>query len=181
MSTDLVLVSRNIETKFRAELRQKFQASVQREATNVINSASEARIRALVEDAKTKGASLTLDGQGPLAAALIEDVSPDMQAWTAESFGPVLALRVFDNASEAVNMVNQSVYGLSAAIFSKDQLGALHMAKRLNVGAVHVNASTVHDEVSLPHGGCKESGWGRFGSHWAFEEFLQTKTVILNP
>jgi acyl-CoA reductase-like NAD-dependent aldehyde dehydrogenase len=50
----------------------------------------------------------------------------------------------------------------------------------LDTGAVHVNSSTVHDEVSLPHGGRKDSGWGRFGATFGFDEFLQTKTVILH-
>jgi acyl-CoA reductase-like NAD-dependent aldehyde dehydrogenase len=82
---------------------------------------------------------------------------------------------------DPVTLVNESLYGLSCAIFSQDYLKALKMAKLINTGAVHINSATVHDEPSLPHGGWKESGWGRFGGRWGFEEFLQTKTIILHP
>lgn len=181
MSTDIVLVSRTVEAQFRLKLREKFRSVTSQEATRVVSAKSEARIQALLNDAESKGASLTREGHGPLPATLVEDVTPEMDYWSAESFGPILGLRLFEDPSEAVKMVNGSDYGLSAAIFSRDQLKALAMAKKLQVGAIHINASTVHDEAPLPHGGYKNSGWGRFGGSWAFEEFLQTKTIIMNP
>jgi acyl-CoA reductase-like NAD-dependent aldehyde dehydrogenase len=104
-----------------------------------------------------------------------------MDFWSQESFGPLLGLRAFDDEKEAVSLANESPYGLSGAVFSRNHMRALKLAKTLHTGAVHVNSSTVHDEVSLPHGGRKDSGWGRFGSTFGFDEFLQTKTVILHP
>lgn len=185
MSTDLALVSRTVQVKFRSLLRSHF-STFATEVTRVINSESEARIQALLHDAREKGSNLTSSLEGSsspsgLSATVIEDVSSSMEYWTVESFGPVLGIRVFDHISEVTSLVNSSSYGLSAAIFTKNHLGGLHLARSLEVGAVHVNGSTVHDEPALPHGGVKESGWGRFGSHWGVEEFLQTKTVILNP
>ncbi|PVH98232.1 ALDH-like protein [Periconia macrospinosa] len=91
-------------------------------------------------------------------AMLLEDVAQGMDFWSAESFGPLLGLAVYDDEEDAVQVVNSSLFGLSGAIFSRNHLNALKMATRLHTGAVHVNSATVHDEATLPHGGRKESG-----------------------
>ncbi|KAL1595334.1 hypothetical protein SLS60_010025 [Paraconiothyrium brasiliense] len=181
MSTDTVLVHRSIEQAFRALLRQKLSGA-SKHVVKTINAKSEARIEGLIKNAKTEGATVKSDNvQKTVPAVLIEDVCQRMDFWTAESFGPLLGLALYDDEEEAVRMVNSTSFGLSGAIFSRDHLRALKLARRLQTGAVHVNSPTVHDEATLPHGGRKESGWGRFGSFWGFEEFLQTKTVILHP
>ncbi|KAF2801521.1 putative aldehyde dehydrogenase [Mytilinidion resinicola] len=181
MSTDLVLVAQLVEQQFRRLLHQKLSDGSQ-QVTEVISQKSRSRIDALVSNAVQKGASTTTAETGTRASSIIiGDVTPHMEFWEQESFGPLLGLRVFDEEEAAIQMVNDSPYGLSGAIFSRNYLKALKLAKRLNMGAVHINSATVHDEACLPHGGRKESGWGRFGAHWGFEEFLQTKTIILHP
>jgi acyl-CoA reductase-like NAD-dependent aldehyde dehydrogenase len=121
------------------------------------------------------------DTETPASTTFLEDVAQGMDFWSAESFEPLLGLVVYDDEEEAVKMVNDSSFGLSGAIFSRNHLNALKIAKKLHTGAVHANSATVHDEATLPHGGRNESGWRRFGAHWGFEEFLQTKTIILHP
>jgi acyl-CoA reductase-like NAD-dependent aldehyde dehydrogenase len=181
MATDLVLVARSVEQNFRALLRQKLPNASQ-QVVKTINTKSQIKIGALVSNAKEKGAKAsTVDSKPHNSTTLLEDVTQDMDFWNAESFGPLLGLVVYDDEEEAVRIVNDSSFGLSAAIFSRNHLNALKIAKKLHTGAVHVNSATVHDEATLPHGGRKESGWGRFGAHWGFEEFLQTKTIILHP
>lgn len=80
-----------------------------------------------------------------------------------------------------MDLTKQATYGLSAAIFTTSHFRALKLAGEMRVGAVHVNSMTVHDEPTLPHGGVGESGFGRFGAKWGIEEFLETRTVVLNP
>lgn len=178
MSTDLVLVARAIDKEFRKLLRQKLPNASEHVA-ETINAASRSRIQAQIKDAIEKGACCFSDDTESLI--VLEDVSEQMNFWKTEAFGPLLGLAVYDLEQDAIHSVNESLYGLSAAVHSRNHLKALKIAKQLQVSAVHVNSATVHDEHTLPHGGRKESGWGRFGAHRGFEEFLQTKTIILHP
>ncbi|KAJ4286517.1 hypothetical protein N0V90_013217 [Kalmusia sp. IMI 367209] len=181
MGTDLVLVQRSIEQQFRALLRQKLPVASQ-QVVQTINGKSQTRIDTLIQNAESQGATLHFsDEKQRSSAVLLDPVTREMQFWSAESFGPLLGIFVYDDVDVAVQLVNDSAFGLSGAIFSRNHLRALQVAKKLHIGAVHVNSGTVHDEATLPHGGRKESGWGRFGSHWGFDEFLQTKTIILHP
>ena len=181
MSTDIVLVARSVERRFRELLHQQLP-NAEQQVTTLINAKSASRIDTLVANAKDGGAATkTVESAFDASPTIIDGITSTMDFWSQESFGPLLGLRAFDDEKEAVSLANESSYGLSGAIFSRDHMRALKLAKRLHTGAVHVNSSTVHDEVSLPHGGRKDSGWGRFGSTFGFDEFLQTKTVILHP
>lgn len=183
MSTDLVLVSRKVEKAFRPLLHAALNGIAQ-EATTLINPQAATKVQALLEDAEAKGAhiqSAENSHNGILKPTIIEDVDPTMDFWLTESFGPVIGIRVFDEETDVPGLVNESAYGLSAAIFSRDTPRAFKLGKQLEVGGVHINSPTVHDEAQLPHGGVKQSGWGRFGSYWGMEEFLQTKTIIMHP
>ncbi|CAN9304979.1 unnamed protein product [Alternaria alternata] len=181
MSTDIVLVARSVEERFRELLHQKLPNGAQ-QVTTLINDKSASKIDTLVANAKDGGAATrTVESASDASPTIIDGIISTMDFWSQESFGPLLGLRAFDDEKEAVSLANESPYGLSGAIFSRNHMRALKLAKTLHTGAVHVNSSTVHDEVSLPHGGRKDSGWGRFGSTFGFDEFLQTKTVILHP
>ncbi|KAH8881045.1 aldehyde dehydrogenase [Thozetella sp. PMI_491] len=181
MSTDLVLVSEAKKSLLCEMLRERLKSASQN-VTRTINAKSGARVKALQDDAVNKGASVSTasGGEGLEDGLLIENVSPDMDFWHQESFGPVVGIAVYRDINEAVAIVNDCSYGLSTALFTQPTLSALELASRLNVGAIHINGPTVHDEPTLPHGGHKDSGWGRFGGCWGFEEFLHTKTVIMN-
>lgn len=178
MSTDLTWVHNSVMPEFLSIIRSKIASISCSEVTKVVNSKSDSRIKALVDDARLKGANVVAGSGG---AAIIEHVTTEMDFWTTESFGPLVGVRGFDEEFEFVAGVNGSDYGLSAAIFTKSHFTGFNLGRTLNVGAVHINAMTVHDEPTLPHGGYKSSGYGRFGGHWAFEEFLQIKTIVTNP
>lgn len=193
MSTDLVLVSRSVKQQLCLLLREKLQNFSEKHVNKLISAAGDRKIQALVADAAAKGAdiytavsqpeSLKATGFGEdrkQHATLIDNVTPDMEFWTQEAFGPLLGVAACDGLEDAIDLVNACPYGLSAAIFSEADLRATKFARKLNVGAVHINGATVHDEATLPHGGYKNSGWGRFGGHWALLEFVQTQTVIVN-
>ncbi|KAH8435147.1 uncharacterized protein LDX57_012776 [Aspergillus melleus] len=184
MSTDLVFAVNDITESLIPSILSHLQTI--KDPHTVISPASKQRLQRLVDDARSKGASIhqadlsaLQDAQFP--ATVIEGLTPDMDFFSEESFGPVVGVVRVKTESEAMDLIQRSTYGLSAAIFTRSHFKALKLAESIRAGAIHVNGMTVHDEATLPHGGQGESGWGRFGAKWGIEEFLQTKTVILNP
>jgi acyl-CoA reductase-like NAD-dependent aldehyde dehydrogenase len=101
-----------------------------------------------------------------LHPTVLTGVTPSMRLYSEESFGPTVSVHTFQTEEEAIKLANESEYGLSAAIFTKDIARAIWMARKITSGAVHINGNTIHDEPQLPHGGMKSSGWGRFGVPW---------------
>ena len=141
------------------------------------------RVQAMVEDAKAKGAKLPAgsgDVEGSIMQPVIIDgVKPEMALYAEESFGPVVTVERAANDDEAVRLANNSEYGLSAAVFSRDIARALAIAKRIQSGICHVNAPTVHDEAQMPFGGVKSSGYGRFGGRAAIAEFTDLRWITI--
>lgn len=93
-----------------------------------------------------------------------------MRLWREESFGPVKAIIRVHSEEEALAVANDSEYGLSAAVYSRDSARAWNVAQRLHTGICHINGPTVHDEAQMPFGGCKASGYGRFGGRAGIAE-----------
>ena len=188
MSTDTVIVVKEIADNLRSLIQAV--SDRRKEVTfKLISTQSKQRVEKLIQNATLNGATIS-NGQGndgsstadqALPMIIVEDLNTNMDLFFTESFGPVLGLKVVDTASQAIEIAKLSEYGLSAAIWTKNHHLALTLARQLNVGAVHVNGMTVHDEATLPHGGRGDSGYGRFGGAWGLQEFLQTQTVVLNP
>jgi benzaldehyde dehydrogenase (NAD) len=144
----------------------------------VVHDGARERILALIEDARAKGAELLAGGDADgnlISPTVLAGVTPAMRLYAEESFGPVVAIVPVDGPEEAVRVANDTEYGLSAAVFSRDVDAALQLARRIESGICHVNASTVHDEPQVPFGGVKGSGWGRFGGRAALEEFTELR------
>jgi acyl-CoA reductase-like NAD-dependent aldehyde dehydrogenase len=110
---------------------------------------------------------------------VITDVPPDSELATLETFGPVAAIEIVEDADEALARANETTYGLSAGIITGDPDRGLAMAERLQAGVVHVNEQTVGDEPQMPFGGVKDSGWGRFGGAAVVDEFTEMKWVTV--
>ncbi|RAK98072.1 aldehyde dehydrogenase [Aspergillus ibericus CBS 121593] len=187
MSTDLVLAIDAIHDKLVSHILALLQqfASPHR----VITPSSKRKLNGLIDDARAKGAKIhtasnkseILGNETDYPATVIEGLTPEMEFFTVESFGPIMGIVRVKDEAEAMDLIQQSSYGLSAAVFTASHFRALQLARKIPAGAIHVNSMTVHDEATLPHGGHGDSGWGRFGAKWGLEEFLQTRTVILNP
>lgn len=198
MSTDTVLIASSIFAEFRQALLSIVQnANNAPEIRPLITTKAASRVRSLVIDAASKGAVIhTISGSyttpstktlermlgsgATVPITIIEGLDRSMDIFTQESFGPLLSVVSVGSADEAVEIVNQCRYGLSSAIHTKNHYPALLLAKKMKVSATHINGCTVHDESTLPHGGHGDSGWGRFGGHWGMQEFVHTKTVIIN-
>jgi acyl-CoA reductase-like NAD-dependent aldehyde dehydrogenase len=148
----------------------------------VIHDASRERLLELIADARDKGAEVLAGGDADgnlVTPTVLANVTPEMRIYSEESFGPVVAIVPVDGDDDAVRVANDTEYGLAAAVFGEDVDHALEIARRIESGICHVNASTVHDEPQMPFGGVKASGWGRFGGKAALEEFTELRWVSI--
>ncbi|KAF2154507.1 ALDH-like protein, partial [Myriangium duriaei CBS 260.36] len=184
MSTDIAIVAKEIAEPFKEALKRA--AEKHNPEMSVINPKSAQRLQSLVKDAADRGAEVWQDrasdtnGNHSTNTTVVIGVSPEMRFFKEESFGPMVGVVEVESAQSAVDIVNSSGYGLSCSVWTSNQREAIEVSRQLRTGAVHVNASTVHDEPTLPHGGVGLSGYGRFGAAWGIREFVQTKTVILH-
>ena len=137
-----------------------------------------------VDDAVAKGAVVHLGGQVPdrdgafYPATVLSGVTPDMRAYHEELFGPVAVLHRVDSVEAAIEMANDSPYGLGSAVFTRDADLALQVADRLDVGMVGLN-TTIKSAPNLPFGGVKNSGIGRELGRYGLDEFANKKLVRL--
>ncbi|CAG8282762.1 unnamed protein product [Penicillium nalgiovense] len=187
MATDRILVHSSILPAFTEALQKALAAGAAASdlPPTLVNTASKSRVEALIAHAVSAGAhficgsadSVPTDSGVRMAPAVLGGVKEDMALWQEESFASVAACMPFDSEDEAIRLANGSGYGLSASVFTEDLRKGLAMAKRIQSGAVHINSMTIHDEPALPHGGVKNSGWGRFNTDEGLNEFLVTKSV----
>jgi acyl-CoA reductase-like NAD-dependent aldehyde dehydrogenase len=142
------------------------------------------RINGLIDDALAKGAEIVTGGRADgaaMPATIVDRVTPDMAIYDQETFGPITTVVRVSGLEEAVQVANDSEYGLAAAVFGRDSTRALGVAKRIDAGHVHVNGSTVQNEAQAPYGGMKASGYGRFDGRAVINEFTELKWITVEP
>ncbi|WP_030442266.1 aldehyde dehydrogenase family protein [Actinoplanes subtropicus] len=135
-----------------------------------------------VDEAVSLGARLLTGGTAEppcYPPTVLTDVPAEAEIAFEETFGPVALLETVDGADEAIRRANASRFGLTGGIISADTYAALDLARRLEVGIVHINDQTVNDEPQMPFGGLKESGWGRFGLPFASEDFTELQWITM--
>lgn len=189
MSTERLIVSEKIADEFLEKLVAKIKrikvGSPDLEDTTFAYLESEQsvkRITALIDDAVAKGAMLPVPMQtdGALMHPLVVNgITPEMKLYAEESFGPVVTMTTFSSEDEAIRLANDTVYGLSSAVFTQNLNKGLDIAKQIDSGICHINGPTVHDEAQAPFGGSKDSGYGRFGSKSAINEFTELRWVTI--
>lgn len=139
-------------------------------------------VEGLVQDAVAAGAVQVAGGaaQGVLMPATVVDkVTPAMRLFREESFGPVVAVIRARDEEAAIQLANDTEYGLSASVFTRDIARGLKVARRIQSGICHVNGPTVHDEPQMPFGGVKSSGYGRFGGKAGVEAFTELRWITV--
>jgi acyl-CoA reductase-like NAD-dependent aldehyde dehydrogenase len=152
----------------------------------IVTEAQRTAIRAHIDRAVAEGARLALDGRrapvpekgyyiGPTVAV---DLAPGSALAREEVFGPVLAVFAFDTLDEAIDMANDSRYGLGASLWSASIDTIMYATRRLIAGNINVNGGT-GPVVELPYGGFKESGFGRDRSLHAIDKYSDLKNIII--
>lgn len=189
MSTERLIVDEKVADEFVRKLAEKaqgIQAGDPREGNTIlaalVDEGEAQRIQGLVDDARDKGAKVVAGGtrDGPfMPATVVDHVTPQMDLCYQESFGPVVAVIRVNGDDEAVAAANDSEYGLSSAVFTRDIARGMTVARRVEAGICHVNGPTVHDEAQMPFGGVKASGHGRFGGRQAIHEFTELRWVTV--
>lgn len=190
MSTERIIVHEQIADEFVQRLVAKV-STLRADKPGVtdaplgamVDVAPAQRIRHLVDDAVSKGARLVtgpLQIEGTIVQpAIVDGLSKDMALYSEESFGPVVAILRARNDEEALQLANDSEYGLSAAVFSRDVNRALAVARQVQSGICHINGPTVHDEAQMPFGGVKQSGYGRFGGKAGIDAFTDLRWITI--
>ncbi len=140
------------------------------------------KLDGLIEDAVAKGAKLISGGDregSVVPAGILDGVTPDMRIYHEESFGPIKAVIRAKDEDDAINIANDTEYGLSAALYTHDVKKGLALAAKIQSGICHINGPTVADEPQMPFGGVKASGYGRFGGNAAINEFTDLRWVTI--
>jgi acyl-CoA reductase-like NAD-dependent aldehyde dehydrogenase len=139
-------------------------------------------VNGLIEDALQAGAVLTNGGDADgvlMPAHVVDHVTPAMKLFREESFGPVVAVTRARDEAQAVALANDTDYGLSAAIFTRDTARGLRVARQIRSGICHINGPTVHDEAQMPFGGVGASGYGRFGGRAGIDAFTELRWITM--
>ncbi|HEY5289241.1 MAG TPA: NAD-dependent succinate-semialdehyde dehydrogenase, partial [Caulobacteraceae bacterium] len=150
----------------------------------LINEGAVVKVERLLADAVAKGARLLTGGHRHALGrtwfepTVVTEVTPAMDMFNEEIFGPVASLTRFEDEPEAVRLANDTPYGLAAYFYARDLSRVFRVAEALEYGMVGVNEGLISTEVA-PFGGIKQSGLGREGSMYGLEEYLEPKYVLL--
>ncbi len=190
MSVEKVLVQESVYPEFlrafvarAAKLKTGDTSSKDNVIGPLINARQVERVKFQIEDALAKGAKAVLGGRvwdNFVEPTILTNVTPDMAVWTDETFGPVAVVVPFKTDAEAIALNNDTEYGLSAGIITRDEHRALEMSRKLETGMCHINCSSVNDEPHVPFGGSKASGVGKHGGKWSMETFTETRWITLD-
>jgi 4-(gamma-glutamylamino)butanal dehydrogenase len=150
----------------------------------LISAEHRARVEAHTSGALADGARLCAGGGRPKAPidgfyfepTVLDGVTPHMAIARDEVFGPVLSVLSFDDIDEAITVANDSIYGLAAAVFTRELSAAHRVSRRLRAGTVWVNCYEEGD-MTVPFGGYKQSGNGRDKSQHALDKYTELKTT----
>jgi betaine-aldehyde dehydrogenase len=194
MTGSRLLVQRSILDEVRTRLAKRLgevkagpAADPKSDMGPMINVDAVRRVDKLVKDAIADGAKVVVRGgpfnDGPLAKGafyrptLLEIDSQDIEIAQNEVFGPVLVMQAFDSEAEAVALANNSIYGLSASVWSENVDRPMRIARQLESGTVWINNwAIVYDETE--EGGYNQSGLGRLNGIAAIDDFIEYKTIV---
>jgi benzaldehyde dehydrogenase (NAD) len=194
MSTERVIVDQKVADDFAARLTKRVAAlpvgnPLEGEFVigSVVGKPTVERLQRLVGDAVKQGAKVISGGDlAPVGGkdtvvkgVVVDHVTPAMALFREESFAPQVSITRAKDVDEAIALANDTEYGLSAAIFTRDIARGLALAKRIDTGICHINGPTVADEAQMPFGGVKGSGYGRFGGKAGVDAFTELRWITV--
>ena len=152
----------------------------------LVSAAQRERVRAYIQNGIDEGAKLVIGGVDPpeglekgffVRPTVFSEVRRDMTIAQEEIFGPVLSILPYDTEDEAIEIANDSVYGLAGAVWAADAARATGVARRIRTGQVDINGGSFNPLA--PFGGFKQSGHGRELGKFGLEEYLEIKSLQL--
>jgi benzaldehyde dehydrogenase (NAD) len=189
MSTERIVVVDAVADDFAARFKAKvatMSVGDPREGTAplgaVVDQKTVDHVRGLIRDALADGAEQLVGGDAHgvlMPAHVIDRVTPAMRLFREESFGPVVGIVRARDEAQAIELANDTEYGLTASIFTRDIAKGLRLARQIKSGICHVNGPTVHDEAQMPFGGTKGSGYGRFGGKAGIDSFTELRWITV--
>ena len=189
MSTERIIVVASVADEFVRRFAAKAHAMPSgdpREGKTplgaVVDLQTVTHVNALIDDAVAKGAKIVSGGKAEgifMPATVVDKVMPTMRLYGEESFGPVVGVIRATDEAHAIRLANDSEYGLSAAVFTRDTARGLRVARQIRSGICHINGPTVHDEPQMPFGGVKNSGYGRFGGKAGIDAFTEMRWITV--
>jgi acyl-CoA reductase-like NAD-dependent aldehyde dehydrogenase len=193
MSTDRIIIHESLVEAFIPRYVERVNALTVGDPSDpativgpLINTRGAQRVSKLVKDAVTKGANLlTGDGtiEGPngtlIRPVVLTDVTRDMDIFASEIFGPATVIHPVDSTDAAVDLANDTEYGLTGGVITRDLSAALDVVSRVRSGIIHINDQGIGDEPMAPFGGVKSSGYGKFGGTAGIESFTEQRWVTI--
>lgn len=188
MATNTLIVHEDVVEEFYTILRSEVSKL---KATNDPGSmfrglstpSSAGRLHGLVQDALTQGAQIVA---GELAVQhnlmqpiILDNMKSEMDICKQELFGPVVIVKQFKDDQEAIDIANDTEYGLAACVYGKDVHRAAKVAAGITAGTIHINGTTFIPEPFMPLGGTKKSGYGRFNGAYGIQEFTWPKVITI--
>jgi benzaldehyde dehydrogenase (NAD) len=175
MSTERIIVVEAVADEFARRFAEKAARMPAAAVGEQVDEVAKECVRLLVDEALAHGARSVASGP----ATVLDGVTPEMRLYRDESFGPVVGIIRVADEEEAIRVANDTEYGLSAAVFTRDAARGLRVARRIRSGICHVNGPTVHDEPQMPFGGVGGSGYGRFGGKAGIEAFTELRWITI--
>ena len=148
----------------------------------IINEKQVKSLKEKIAKAQEEGAKMILSGEieGQVVPPhIFTEVTREMDLSRNEVFGPLVGIIRAKDEVDALSIANDSMYGLSSAVFTADMQKGLRFARGIRAGMTHINDISVNDENNTPFGGEKNSGIGRFNGEWVLEEFTRTHWISM--
>jgi len=149
----------------------------------MIDEAAAKRAEGWVNEAVDNGAKLLCGGKrdsAMLEPVVLTNTHPEMRVVAEEAFAPIAVVEKFSDFREAVELANQSKYGLQAGVFTNDLANMEYASINLEYGGVIVNDAPIFRVDNMPYGGSKDSGFGREGLRYAMEEMTERRLVVVD-
>ncbi len=150
----------------------------------MVHAGAAERVMAMVADAVERGATLALAPErhgATISPGILTGVTRESRLWNEEVFGPIVVVTAFDGADQAIELANDSDFGLQGAVFTQSLAQAMRFADDMEVGSLWINEASRFRLDMYPFGGVKQSGIGREGVEYAMEELSQIKFIGIRP